>query len=74
MEPPTSANAGVIHRTSTHPTRMYCSILFPSREPMARDRAEVSPVESPTQIAIIRNSNGTVRPIEPTAASPIVAA
>ena len=41
---------------------------------MARDSAEVKPVDSPTQSAIMKYSKGTVRPMEATAASPIVAA
>ena len=41
-----------------------------ARDPMARERPDVSPVESPTHAAIIRNSTGIVRPIAATAGSP----
>ena len=65
---------GESHKTSTQLARRYCSILSLWRDPMARDSAEVKPVDSPTQSAIMKYSKGTVRPMEATAASPIVAA
>ncbi len=61
-------------QTSRQDARRYWSIIEPSRAPMARDRPEVSPVDRPTQTAIITNSNGMVRPIAATAASPTSAA
>ena len=71
---PSSRNTGATHQTRTRAERLYCSILSPSPEAIVLASAAVRPVDSPTQMAIMRNSNGTVRPIAATAASPIVAA
>ncbi len=56
--------------TSFHVAPRYCSTCRPRFAPIARESAEVSPVDSPTQTAIIRNSSGTVSPTAATASSP----
>jgi len=58
----------------TQADRRYCSTFSYSLAAIVRDSAAVSPVDNPTHSAIIRNSNGTARPMAATAASPIVAA
>jgi len=48
--------------------------LAPWRAPIARDKVDVSPVDTPTQQAIMKNSSGIDSPTAATAASPNVAA
>ncbi len=71
---PRTVNAGATTAIARQQTRKYWLIFRPWRSPIARDRAEVRPVDRPTQTAIMRNSSGTTSPIAATEASPRSAA
>src|SRR5258706_16228787 len=59
-------NSGTSDQTTVRDAARICSMRAPCLRPIACDRLEVSPVEIPTQQAVIRISYGNDRP--PTAA------
>jgi hypothetical protein len=69
-----AVKTGTRPHTRRRVTASTCSMRAPCRAPIACESCEVSPVESPTQQAIIRNSSGIDSPTAATAASPSVAA